>query len=358
MINDHYQGVIERFREHLPIAPDVKAITLLEGNTPLIPLKNFVKNLPVKTECFAKFEGLNPTASFKDRGMTVAVSQAVYEGATAVICASTGNTSAAAAAYAARAGITAFVIIPEGNIAMGKLAQAVMYGAHVLQIRGNFDQGLAMVKSVAQELPLTIVNSINPYRIQGQKTAAFEVVETLGFAPDYHCVPVGNACNISSYWKGYQEYAERNKISRLPRMLGYQAEHAAPFIQGKMVDNPDTVATAIRIGHPQSWDIAHQAQQQSAGWFAAVSDQQILDAQYELAATEGIFCEPAAAATIAGFLQDVHAGKITDGSSVVFTLTGHGLKDPQVAIDRCQDAIFTTDAELDQVADFIKQRLP
>ena len=296
-----------------------------------------------------KYEGLNPTGSFKDRGMTMAVTKAVEEGSKAVICASTGNTSAAAAAYAARAGITAFVLIPEGKIAMGKLAQAMMHGSVVLQIRGNFDEGMQLVKDVAEEAPVTIVNSINPYRLQGQKTAAFEIVEELERAPDFHCLPVGNAGNITAHWMGYSEYFEHGVVNERPRMAGYQASGAAPFLRGAMVDNPETVATAIRIGHPQSWDKAWVVQKESNGWFDELSDAEILAAQKLLAQKEGVFCEPASATSLAGALRDINSGKIPEGSCVVCTLTGHGLKDPDTAIQQSQGGVVTVDAELEPV---------
>ena len=347
-----YPGVIETFRSYLPLAADCKAVTLCEGNTPLIPLHHIKPN---GVQLHVKFEGLNPTGSFKDRGMTVAVSQAVYEGTRAIICASTGNTSAAAAAYAARAGIKAFVIIPEGKIALGKLAQAMMHGATVLQIHGNFDQGLDRVKEIVNELPIAMVNSVNPYRIEGQKTAAFEVIEQLGSAPEYHALPVGNAGNITAYWKGYQEFFKAKRASSLPIMLGYQAAGAAPFIVGHPIDDPETVATAIRIGHPQSWDAAHRAQQESKGWFDTVTDDEILAAQYLLASQEGIFCEPASAASIAGVMKDIQAGKIPTGATVVCTLTGHGLKDPQIAIDQCQGKLIKVENDLNAVRAVIQK---
>ncbi|MCG8391907.1 MAG: threonine synthase, partial [Pseudomonadales bacterium] len=270
---DRYTGLINRYRDHLPVNDDTPIISLGEGNTPLIRLKNIPRMLGKDVDIYVKYEGLNPTGSFKDRGMTMAVTKAVEEGSNAIICASTGNTSAAAAAYAARAGITAFVIIPEGKIAMGKLAQAMMYGAVIMQIRGNFDQGMELVKQVAEKAPVTIVNSVNPYRLQGQKSAAFEIVEELGRAPDYHCLPVGNAGNISAHWMGYSEYHKAGIVNAAPKMVGYQAEGAAPFLRGEPVTEPETVATAIRIGNPQSWDKAWALQKESGGWFDELSDQ-------------------------------------------------------------------------------------
>lgn len=347
---NRYTGLINKYRDHLPVSDDTRLISLGEGNTPLIKLKNIPALLGKDVEIYVKYEGLNPTGSFKDRGMTMAVTKAVEEGSKAIICASTGNTSAAAAAYAARAGITAFVLIPEGKIAMGKLAQAMMYGAITLQIRGNFDEGMELVKQVAEHAPVTIVNSINPYRLQGQKTAAFEIVDELGFAPDYHCLPVGNAGNITAHWMGYTEYKERGTCNNLPKMVGYQAAGSAPFMRGGPVANPETIATAIRIGNPQSWDKAWALQKQSGGWFDELTDQEILDAQRLLAMREGVFCEPASAASLAGAMRDVRNGKIPEGSKIVCTLTGNGLKDPDTAIKQCGNAVVQTiDATLDQV---------
>ncbi|MGF1612621.1 MAG: threonine synthase [Gammaproteobacteria bacterium] len=344
-----YVGLIERFRDRLPVPDDARVISLGEGQTPLIRLHNLPRSLGLEVALYVKFEGLNPTASFKDRGMTVAVTQAVNAGSRAIICASTGNTSASAAAYAARAGITAFVLIPDGKIALGKLAQAMMHGAVVLQIKGNFDAGMRLVKEVAEHAPVTIVNSINPFRIQGQKTAAFEVVEALGRPPDYHCLPVGNAGNISAYWMGYSEYWRDGIIKVRPRMCGYQACGAAPFVRGHMVDTPETVATAIRIGHPQSWDLAWAAQRESEGWFDECADEEILTAQRLLAEQDGVFCEPASAASIAGAVRDLKQGKIEHGTTVVCTLTGHGLKDPDVAVRQSATLFQAIEPDLDAV---------
>ncbi len=345
-----YTGLIDRYRDRLPVHDDTRIISLGEGNTPLIRLHNIPKLLGKEVDIYVKYEGLNPTGSFKDRGMTMAVTKAVEEGSKAIICASTGNTSAAAAAYAARAGITAFVLIPDGKIAMGKLAQAMMYGATTLQIRGNFDDGMRLVKEVAEQAPVTIVNSINPFRLQGQKTAAFEIVEELGGAPDYHCIPVGNAGNITAHWMGYSEYRDSGIVSNAPTMVGYQAAGAAPFMRGGMVDNPETIATAIRIGHPQSWDKAWNVQKESGGWFDECSDEEILAAQKLLAQKEGVFCEPASATSLAGAMRDIKSGKIPEGSKIVCTLTGNGLKDPDTAIAQCKDeGVFTIDATLDAV---------
>ena len=351
---ERYTGLINRYRDHLPVNDDTPIISLGEGNTPLIRLKNIPKLLGKNVDIYVKYEGLNPTGSFKDRGMTMAVTKAVEEGSTAIICASTGNTSAAAAAYAARAGITAFVLIPEGKIAMGKLAQAMMYGAITLQIRGNFDEGMELVKQVAEHAPVTIVNSINPFRLQGQKTAAFEIVEELGRAPDYHCLPVGNAGNITAHWMGYSEYKNAGVVGSAPKMVGYQAAGSAPFMRGGPVKNPETVATAIRIGNPQSWDKAWALQKESGGWFDELTDAEILAAQKLLAQKEGVFCEPASAASLGGAMRDILSGKIPEGSTVVCTLTGNGLKDPDTAIAQCSDSkMVTIDAELGSVKDAI-----
>jgi threonine synthase len=370
-----YTGLIEHYRDRLPVSDDTRIISLGEGNTPLVRLENIPHEIGNDVELYIKYEGLNPTGSFKDRGMTMAVTRAVEEGSRAVLCASTGNTSAAAAAYAARAGITAFVIIPEGKIALGKLAQAMIHGAVVIQIRGNFDDGMRLVKEVAEHAPVTIVNSINPYRLQGQKTAAFEIADELGRAPDFHCLPVGNAGNITAHWIGYSEYAGVNTQActycggdcsyplmevidkRRPVMVGYQAAGAAPFMRGEMVDHPDTVATAIRIGHPQSWDQAWKVNEESGGWFDECTDTEILAAQKLLTSREGIFCEPASATSVAGALRDIKSGKIPAGSSVVCTLTGHGLKDPDTAIRQCEGDMLTVDAELDAVKKVILDNL-
>ncbi len=348
-LGQRYTGLIDKYRDRLPVSDDTRIISLGEGNTPLIRLKNIAREVGKHVDIYVKFEGLNPTGSFKDRGMTMAVTKAVEEGSRAIICASTGNTSAAAAAYAARAGITCFVIIPEGKIALGKLAQAMIHGAVVIQIEGNFDAGMQLVKEVANEAPVTIVNSINPYRLQGQKTAAFEIIEELGAAPDYHCLPVGNAGNITAHWMGYCEYADHGICNNRPVMVGYQAAGAAPFIVGHMVDNPETIATAIRIGHPQSWDKAWQVQKESNGWFDKCSDEDILAAQKLLAQKEGVFCEPASATSLAGALHDIRKGKIPEGSRVVCTLTGHGLKDPDTAIKQSTGPVIKIKAALDEV---------
>lgn len=373
-----YTGLIDRYRDRLPVNDDTRLISLGEGNTPLIKLNNIPKKIGKNVDIYVKYEGLNPTGSFKDRGMTMAVTKAVEEGSKAIICASTGNTSAAAAAYAARAGITAFVIIPDGKIAQGKLAQAMMHDAVVIQIKGNFDEGMRLVKEVADHAPVTIVNSINPYRLQGQKTAAFEIVEELGRAPDYHCLPVGNAGNITAHWIGYCEYSSGNGdhvteacaycnghckyaggaiVGNRPKMIGYQAAGSAPFMRGQMVDDPETVATAIRIGHPQSWEMAWKVKEESGGWFDECSDEEILVAQKLLAEMEGVFCEPASAASLAGALRDIDTGKIPEGSTVVCTLTGHGLKDPDIAIKQSSSPVLTVNADMASVRDAILKNL-
>jgi len=352
-----YHGIIERYRERLPIAAGTRIVSLCEGDTPLLRLHHIPALLGKDIALYVKYEGLNPTGSFKDRGMTMAVTKAVEEGSRAILCASTGNTSASAAAYAARAGIRAFVLIPEGKIALGKLAQAVLHGALVMQIQGNFDVGMRLVKEVAVRLPVTLVNSVNPYRLEGQKTAAFEVIEALGRAPDFHCLPVGNAGNITAYWMGYREYRGHGLAEGLPRMCGYQASGAAPFLRGHPIEHPETVATAIRIGHPQSWDLALQAQAESGGWFDELSDIQILAAQRLLAEQEGIFCEPASAASLAGAMRDVTGGKIPEGSLVVCTLTGHGLKDPDIAIAQSSAPPLNVEARLAEVERVIAEEI-
>lgn len=352
---NRYLGVIDKYRDRLPVSDDSLVVSLAEGNTPLIRLNNTQRLINDKAEIYIKYEGLNPTGSFKDRGMTVAVTKAVENSSRGIICASTGNTSASAAAYAARAGIACFVVIPDGKIAFGKLAQAMIHGAVVIQVKGNFDEGINIVKSVASELPLTIVNSINPFRLQGQKTAAFEIVEALGAAPDYHYLPVGNAGNISAYWMGYKEYATHGYINNLPKIVGYQAVNADPFVQGSMIDNPETIATAIRIGHPQSWDLAWAAKNESQGWFGHCTDTEILAAQKQLAQLEGIFCEPASAISVAGAVSDINEGKIPPGSRIVCTVTGHGLKDPDIAIRQNALPGVKVDANADAVLKILSE---
>ncbi|MEW6582761.1 MAG: threonine synthase [Actinomycetota bacterium] len=322
--------LIERYRSRLPVGPDTPVVSIGEGGTPLLPLPRLGERFGV--ELFAKLEGMNPTGSFKDRGMTVAISRAVEDGAEAVICASTGNTSASAAAYAARAGIRSAVVIPEGKIAAGKLAQAVMHGARVLALDGSFDDALRVVREIADRHNVTLVNSVNPDRLQGQKTAAFEVCDDLGDAPDHLCIPVGNAGNITAWWMGFREYREEGASATLPRLHGFQAAGAAPLVHGRRVDHPETIATAIRIGDPVRGDEALQAMRDSGGDVAAVTDEEILDAYRLVASTEGVFCEPASAASIAGFVKRATAGEFAPGSRVVCVLTGHGLKDPDTAI--------------------------
>ncbi len=326
-----WRGIIEAYRDFLPVGEDTPVITLREGNTPLVEAGYISGQLGL--EVLLKCEGLNPTGSFKDRGMTVAVSKALEEGAKTVICASTGNTSASAAAYAARAGIGCAVLIPEGAIALGKLAQALIHGATVIAVQGNFDQALKLVREISEEYPVVLVNSLNPHRIEGQKTGAFEICDALGQAPDYHFIPVGNAGNITAYWKGYREYRESGRVSSLPRMMGWQAEGAAPIVRGHVVEEPRTVATAIRIGNPASWERAVAAARESGGLIDMVSDQEILDAYRLLADREGVFVEPASAASVAGLYKARARGDVPDGSKVVCVLTGHGLKDPGLAVE-------------------------
>jgi len=323
-----WPGVIEAYREFLPVTPSMPVVTLLEGGTPLLEAPRLSQRVGARV--WLKLEGLNPTGSFKDRGMTLAISKAAHDGAKAVVCASTGNTSAAAAAYASRAGLTSAVLIPEGHIALGKLAQALIHGAKVLQIRGNFDEALSIVRALGEKAPVTVVNSVNPHRIDGQKTGAFEIVDALGDAPDVHCIPVGNAGNITAYWKGYCEYRAAGRATRLPRMFGFQAAGAAPIVNGKVVEHPETVATAIRIGNPASWYGATAAASESGGGINAVTDEEILAAYRFLASEESVFCEAASAAAVAGLLKYGAPAEAT----VVCVLTGHGLKDPDLAISQ------------------------
>lgn len=330
MQDTSWPGIIEAYREFLPVTGSTPVITLKEGNTPLIKAVNFQKKAGLDLDIYLKFDGANPTGSFKDRGMTMAISKAVEAGAKAVICASTGNTSASTAAYAARAGIKAIVIIPEGKIAIGKLAQALIHGAQVLQIEGNFDKALNIVQMVGEKFPVTLVNSINPFRIEGQKTAAFEICDSLGASPDFHALPVGNAGNITAYWKGYKEYKDHGITNRLPVMLGFQAAGAAPIVKGHVIEKPDTIATAIRIGNPASWKGAVEARDESKGRIEAVTDEEILQAYCIVASSEGVFCEPASAASVAGVMKLYKEGYLKPGSRVVCTLTGHGLKDSDI----------------------------
>ncbi|PAE28534.1 threonine synthase [Paenibacillus sp. 7884-2] len=328
-----WQGLLSHYKAYLPVTDQTPALTLQEGNTPLIHFPTLSEELGI--ELYGKVEGANPTGSFKDRGMVVAVAKAIEEGSKSIICASTGNTSAAAAAYAARAGIRAIIVIPKGKVALGKLAQAVMYGAEIVEIDGNFDEALQMVRKVSEKAPVTLVNSVNPYRLEGQKTAAFEVCDQLGTAPDILAIPVGNAGNISAYWKGFKEYHEK-KQTGLPQMFGFEAEGAAAIVQNKVIPNPETVATAIRIGNPASWELAVNAKEESGGTIQSVTDEEILQAFNLLPSKEGIFAEPGSCASIAGVIQQCKEGTIPKGSKVVAVLTGNGLKDPQTAIDQLE----------------------
>ncbi|MCR6481796.1 threonine synthase [Amycolatopsis sp. OK19-0408] len=329
-MSNAWPGIIEAYRDRVPVPDGAQVVTLGEGNTPLLP----ARHLSEVTGCdvHLKVEGANPTGSFKDRGMTVAITHALASGLKAVICASTGNTSASAAAYAARAGLTCAVLVPQGKIAMGKLAQAVLHGARILQVDGNFDDCLELARKTANDYPVTLVNSVNPVRIAGQKTAAFEICDVLGEAPDIHCLPVGNAGNITAYWAGYSEYAADGVVKNTPRMFGFQAAGAAPLVHGEPVRDPDTIATAIRIGSPASWTAAVAAKDASEGLFEAVTDEKILEAYRLLAGREGVFVEPASATSVAGLLATAADGRLPRGSRVVCTVTGHGLKDPQTAL--------------------------
>lgn len=329
---NRWRGIIEEYRKFLPVSASTPIITLGEGNTPLIRAARLAKRIAPGIDLYLKYEGVNPTGSFKDRGMTMAISKALENGAKAVMCASTGNTSASAAAYGARAGLSVYVLIPAGKIALGKLSQAIMHQATVIQVEGNFDQALTIVKELSATYPVELVNSINPFRIEGQKTAAMEVCDQLGDAPSLHILPVGNAGNITAYWKGYTEYRAANQITRVPRMIGFQAAGAAPIVLGKVVEDPQTVATAIRIGNPASWQAALKAVQESSGLVDMVTDEEILAAYALVAAEEGVFCEPASAASVAGAIKMSRAGSLREGDTVVCTLTGHGLKDADTAI--------------------------
>lgn len=327
------EALIEKYRKFLPVTGSTPIVTLLEGDTPLIRARNLAKYIGDESlEIYLKYEGLNPTGSFKDRGMTLAISKALEEKSKAVICASTGNTSASAAAYSVRAGLKCIVLIPEGNIALGKLAQALIHNAKVIAVKGNFDDALNLVKEISSTHPITLVNSLNPYRIEGQKTGAFEVCDVLGKAPDYHAIPVGNAGNITAYWKGYKEYKEKNIIKNLPKMIGFQAEGAAPIVLGHPVKDPKTIATAIKIGDPASWKSAVKAKEESGGIIEAVSDGEILEAYKLLAKLEGVFAEPASAASVAGLIKKAKEKYFPKKSVIVCVLTGHGLKDPDCAI--------------------------
>jgi threonine synthase len=343
-----WRGIIEEYRKFLPVTERTPVVTLSEGNTPLVHATRLARRITPRVDLYLKFEGANPTGSFKDRGMTLAISKALEAGVRAVICASTGNTSASAAAYGARAGLAVYVIIPAGKIALGKLSQAMMHQAHVIQIQGNFDQALTIVKDIAAAHHIELVNSINPYRIAGQKTAAMEVCDQLGCAPAWHALPVGNAGNITAYWSGYREYHAAGQITRLPRMMGFQAAGAAPIVLGRVVPDPQTVATAIRIGNPASWRGAVQAAEESSGNIDVVTDEEILQAYGIVAADEGVFCEPASAASVAGVFKMAKAGKLCEGDSIVCTLTGHGLKDPDTAMNVSRPPL-TIKADRDEV---------
>ncbi len=343
------EGVIRRYSDFLPVSEATPVVSLNEGSTPLIEAPGLVEAIGGDFNLLVKFEGLNPTASFKDRGMTLAVSKAAERGASAIVCASTGNTSASAAAYASRAGMSCVVLIPKGKIAYGKMAQALIHGAITLEVKGNFDDALELVRELGEMDEFEVVNSINPYRIQGQKTAAFEVCDSLGDAPDLHFLPVGNAGNITSYWMGYNEYLDAGRSHKLPRMMGWQAEGSAPIVRGEVIHSPKTVATAIRIGNPASWEKAVRAADESSGSIGCVSDDEILDAQRMLARTEGVFVEPASAAGIAGIVKSHASGSIPDNSNVVATVTGHGLKDPGVAIENAGAESTVVDANIDAV---------
>ncbi len=341
-IHQNWQGLINGYSRWLPVSDRTPVVSLCEGATPLVPAPALSARLGRGITVHLKVDGLNPTGSFKDRGMTMAVSKAKEAGAEAVICASTGNTSAAAAAYASRGGMRAFVLIPDGYVAQGKLAQALLYGAEVLAVRGNFDRALTIVRELADRYPVTLVNSLNPYRLEGQKTAAFEVVDVLGDAPDWLCIPMGNAGNISAYWMGFKEYKRAGRSKLLPRMMGFQAAGSAPLVSGTTVENPDTIATAIRIGNPANREKALKVREESGGGFAAVSDSEILDAYRFLGREEGVFCEPASAASVAGLLK--RAEEVPAGARVVCVLTGNGLKDPTSAIDH-SEATFHGDLD-------------
>lgn len=353
MTYEGYQGLLKAYRAYLPITDQTPMLTLHEGNTPLIHAPRLSEALELNV--YFKFEGLNPTGSFKDRGMVMAVAKAVEEGSQAIMCASTGNTSAAAAAYAARAGIDCIVLIPNNHIALGKLAQAMIYGAKVIAIEGNFDQALDIVRDITANYPITLVNSVNPYRIEGQKTAAFEVCDQLGQAPDYLAIPVGNAGNITAYWRGFTQYHEQGKVNTVPKMLGFEAEGAAAIVRGEPIAAPETVATAIRIGNPATWDGAVQAAEQSQGLISAVTDAEIVAAYQRIASSEGLFAEPASAASIAGVIKLHEQGYFSPGETVVCVLTGNGLKDPNTAIDSLSVQPLVVQATQSAVLDAIDE---
>ena len=348
-----WQGVIPHYRAYLPVTSKTPIITLKEGNTPLIEATSFNEVIGNDLRIYLKYEGLNPTSSFKDRGMTVAISKSVEDGAQAVMCASTGNTSASAAAYAAKARLRCIVLVPKGEIALGKLAQALMHGAKVLAVDGNFDKALQLVRDITEKHPVHLVNSLNPYRLEGQKTGAFEVIDHLGFAPDYQAMPVGNAGNITAYWKGYKEYYDCGKAERLPKMLGFQAAQAAPIVLGHTIEEPQTVASAIKIGNPASWRAAEKARDESKGLIGYVSDDEILQAYQRLAKLEGLFVEPASAASVAGIIKLNRSGYFKPGSTVVCILTGHGLKDPDTALGEIGGEPITVSASEDEILEYV-----
>ncbi len=343
----YYQGLINKYKEYLPVNEFTPIVTLNEGNTPLIKADNLAKKLELDAEIYLKFEGSNPTGSFKDRGMTMAVTKAKEAGSNAIICASTGNTSASAAAYGAKAGLKTYVLIPDGYIALGKLSQAMMYGAEIIAIQGNFDQALEVVRKISEDYPITLVNSVNPFRIEGQKTGAFEICDALGQAPDYHFIPVGNAGNITAYWKGYKEYKAAGKIENLPKMMGFEAEGAAAIVRGERIMNPETIATAIRIGNPASWTKAEEARDESKGTISSVNDDEIIAAYKLIANCEGILAEPASAASVAGLIKCRHT--IKTGAKCVCILTGNGLKDPDSAIKYSGTEVKKTSADIKDI---------
>jgi threonine synthase len=350
-----WKGIIEAYRQYLPVNENTPIITLHEGNTPLIKADNLSKEIApnLNLQIYLKYEGLNPTGSFKDRGMTMAISKAKENGKEAVICASTGNTSASAAAYAAKAGMRAYVLLPKGAVAIGKLSQAMVYGAKIIAVMGNFDDALEIVREIGEKYPVEVVNSVNPYRIEGQKTAAFEICDYLEEAPDFHFIPVGNAGNITAYWKGYKEYHQLGKVKKLPRMIGWQAEGAAPIVKGFPIKNPQTIATAIKIGNPYSWQPALQAARESNGFIDAVSDDEILYAYKLVASTEGVFCEPASAASVAGVIKSVKKGLFKGGEVITCTLTGNGLKDPDTVIKASEKPVELP-PNLEEIARFLE----
>ncbi len=343
----YYQGLINKYREFLPVTESTPVVTLNEGNTPLIKAENLAKKIGIDAEIYLKFEGCNPTGSFKDRGMTMAVTKAKESGSGAIICASTGNTSASAAAYGAKAGLKTYVLIPDGYIALGKLSQAMMYGAEIIAIQGNFDRALEVVREISDKYPITLVNSVNPYRIEGQKTGAFEICEALGQAPDYHFIPVGNAGNITAYWKGYKEWHELGKIPALPKIMGFEAEGAAAIVKGERIMNPETIATAIRIGNPASWKFAEAARDESNGMINFVTDEEIVKAYKLIASCEGVLAEPASAASVAGLIK--FKDQVKEGSKIVCILTGNGLKDPDNAIKYSNDEVKKTSSDLTDI---------